>query len=149
MSSEELGRVLENTVLPPFVLVWRDGWVDWLPAYLVAELQGSLGARELCAPASPVTEAGHTRPPPPPLEWYLECLGDDADRRTLLEEEPASRPSLLELDWMDFEVGSKQFSPFEAPTQPFARRSLPAAAFRDADAYLSQFRSSARKSRSG
>lgn len=148
VSERELSSSLADTVLPPFVLVWREGWADWLPAYLVEQFQSALGSHELILPATPDTEGVHTSPPPPPLEWYVECLGEDAGRTTLARE-PDSRPSLLDLDWTEFDAGPQSFSPFEAPTRPIQRRSLPAAAFRDAEAYLSQFSAALRRSRSG
>ena len=146
VNEQDLSTSLADAVLPAFVLLWQKGWVDWLPAYLVAEFKSTLGTEEIASTVSPATEAGHSEPPPPPLEWYVECLGEDAAHVTLARE-PDSRPSLLDLDWSDFEQGSKRFSEFEAPTRPTARPSLPVGAFRDANAYISHIRRAARRSR--
>jgi hypothetical protein len=143
VSEEDLRTSLADAVLPAFVLVWREGWVDWLPAYLVGEFKGVLGTDDI-ASSTPEAEPGHSEPPPPPLEWYIECLGEDAARVTLARE-PNSRPSLLDLDWSEFEDGP--FPESEAPTRPTQRPSLPVGAFRDTDAYISHIRRAARRSR--
>lgn len=146
VSEADLRTSLDDAVLPAFVLIWREGWVEWLPAYLVAEFRSILGTDELASASTPEVEPGHSQPPPPPLEWYVECLGEDAERVTLARE-PQSRPSLLDLDWTEFEHAPKGFGESEAPTRPTQRPSLPVGAFRDADAYITHVRRAARRSR--
>jgi hypothetical protein len=124
----ELRDLLGCFQLPPYVLIWRSEWVDWLPAYLVPEL-ADVAAADLCRPGAPERDPEQTEPPEPPLLWYLECEAGS----TVLS--PASqRTSLLELDW------GEAFSIHECPTVPRAMRVLPPAAFRDLDTYLAHAR---------
>jgi hypothetical protein len=144
VKQRHLYESLEEGVLPPFVLLWRTGFTDWLPAYLVPDFRAALGSDDLVLHSLPEAP-DQTEPPTPPLEWYIECLGEDAGHTTLAQERD-STPSLLDLDWNDFDDENAGFSENEAPTQRRPpMRSLPAAAFPNADAYLSHIRSYARR----
>ncbi len=140
----DLHQILEDGALPPFVLVWRPGYAEWLPAYLVEEFASALGSQEMVLAAPPFAPE-QTTPPAPPLEWYVECLGDTAAERSLIEDRDSMPQSVLNLDWRDF--GESWFPESETPTLRSSRRSLPAAAFPHADAYLSHIQLTARSRR--
>ncbi len=126
----ELARRVSDEQLPPFVLVWRMGFSDWLPAYLVPELADTLGVE---TPELPDEDAAQTEPPAAPLEWYTECLGQSSSKSLArAEKRPAQR--MLNLDWSD------AFGFEESPTTPSKRRLLPVGAFPDIDAYLEHLR---------
>jgi hypothetical protein len=139
LTQETLHGFLAKGTLPPFVLIWRGGWTEWLPAYLIPEFRTALGSEELVIASGLDRDPSRTEPPPPPLEWYIECLGADANVRSL-EQARDSKPSMLDLDWGEFE-SDEQFSEFEAPTRRVQMHSLPAAAFPDAETYISHIRS--------
>lgn len=125
----ELANTILDEALPPYVLVWRSGWLDWLPAYLVPELADVLGVESAGVPTA---EEHVASPPPPPLEWYQECVGPSSGH-TLLKP-PSRRRSPLRLDW------GESFGTCESPTVPGRRLLLPVGAFRDIDAYLDHLR---------
>ncbi|HMR78395.1 MAG TPA: DUF4339 domain-containing protein [Polyangiaceae bacterium] len=126
----ELAQRVSDEQLPPFVLVWRPGFAEWLPAYLVPELAETLGVD---APDAPYEDDTQTQPPPAPVEWYIECLGQSSSK-TLARVQKLPPPRMLHLDWSD------AFAFEESPTLPRKRRLLPVGAFPDIDAYLAHLR---------
>ncbi|MEZ4220434.1 MAG: hypothetical protein R3B13_05840 [Polyangiaceae bacterium] len=126
----ELTHSVHEEQLPPFVLVWRPGWMEWLPAYLVPELADTLGVE---VPHTPDEDDTQREPPSPPLEWYTECLGHGG-LPTLLARSRSVRKRRVNLDWSDV------FTSEESPTEPRKRRLLPVGAFPDIDAYLDHLR---------
>ena len=126
----ELARRVSDEQLPPFVLVWRSGFSDWLPAYLVPELADTLGVE---TSALPDEDSSQTEPPTAPLEWYTECLGQSSSKSLARAQKPPAQ-RMLNLDWSD------AFDFEESPTTPSKRRLLPVGAFPDIDAYLEHLR---------
>jgi hypothetical protein len=115
--------------LPPFVLVWRTGLNEWLPAYLITELATGLGM-EGVEPAE--LHQAFTEPPPAPVEWYVECYGG-----TL----PASLagPSAGMSETRDMNIGAS-FDPHQMKTVLGSEKVLPIGAFRNVDEYLTHLR---------
>ncbi|MEZ4219961.1 MAG: hypothetical protein R3B13_03460 [Polyangiaceae bacterium] len=120
-----LRATLSLAALPPFVLVWRAGFAEWLPAYLVSEF-----AKILNVEAGDIgeTDPDLTEAPPAPVEWYVECFGG------------APPPSLAEPvagmgDTRDMKIGAK-FDPQQMKTVLGRNKPLPIAAFRSVDDYL-------------
>jgi hypothetical protein len=74
---------LSNGSLPPYTLVWRKGWADWLPACQVGELSSALPAGQAEAAVAPTLDATVTEPPAPPLERYKAKLTRDAAAKLL------------------------------------------------------------------
>ncbi len=125
---QALAQAILEESLPPYILVWRRGWLEWLPGYLVPELADILGVESA---GVPTVEQELDTPPPAPLEWYMECLGPSSAKT--LNKFRASR-TMFELDW------SESFASDESPTVPKRSRYLPVGAFRDIDAYLEHLR---------
>ncbi len=127
----DLRADLKAARLPPFVLVWQTGWLEWVPAYLVGELQGVLGL-ELEHVEVPIDSA-QDEPPEAPLEWYVECFDGPPSA-------PFRRPTApglqrgLELDW------SEGFSIHESPTLRTEKLLIPLGAFRRVEDYLEHMR---------
>jgi hypothetical protein len=71
-SEQELVACLTSRALPPYTLVWRSGWSEWLPAMQVAELSRGLPEGSVCAPRSARSTSPGVPPPPPPLASYPE-----------------------------------------------------------------------------
>lgn len=117
--------------LPPFVLVWQSGWLEWIPAYMVGELQSALGL-EMDHFDVPNDDA-QDDPPEVPLEWYVECLGGPPSAPFRRATDPGVRRS-LELDW------SEGFSIHESPTLRAGQIRIPLGAFRDVEEYLAHMR---------
>lgn len=70
VSDWDLVEALASGALPPYTLVWRRGWGEWLPACRVAELRAAIGPEHGEEPIEPLLEPELRRPPEPPLEWY-------------------------------------------------------------------------------
>ncbi len=112
---ERLRAEIKNFRLPPFVLVWHTGWSDWLPAYLVETIYDD---PDLERSEANLLDGGGVDPPPPPVEWYTECLGKPPKWSLLTRERRENEPS-LELDW------NETFSVHERPTARDRRRRCP------------------------
>ncbi|HVW30742.1 MAG TPA: GYF domain-containing protein [Polyangiaceae bacterium] len=67
---EELAQALSRGRLPPYTLVWRSGWLEWLPAANVPDLSAAIGVRRAAAPILARTDPGALAPPTPPLAHY-------------------------------------------------------------------------------
>ena len=120
---------LSLSALPPFVLVWRTGLSEWLPAYLVADLAKVLGVD----PVDPAElDASLTEPPAAPVEWYLECYGGTP---------PASlaEPSAGMSATRNMNIGN-HFDPQQMKTVMGSNKPLPIGAFRSVDDYLAHIR---------
>lgn len=65
----ELTSSLSTGSLPPYTLVWRRGWGEWLPACQVAELAAAVPSGETETPVEPV-RGELDEPPPPPVDKY-------------------------------------------------------------------------------
>lgn len=70
-STEQLLGWLARGELPPYTLVWKPGWGEWLPAMQVAELAAAFpsvtpGSRRVARAAWELSDA----PPPVPVEHY-------------------------------------------------------------------------------
>jgi hypothetical protein len=132
-SAAELCDVLAEGRLPPFVLVWQPGFMEWMPAYLLEELQPALGMEPGTVGHVEIHESA-SEPPEPPVEWYMECLGSPPSRSLLMAPPSTKRGRTLELDW------SEGFNVHESPTLRGPQRVLPFAAFRQVDDYLAHIR---------
>jgi uncharacterized protein DUF4339 len=69
-SEQELVTCLSSRALPPYTLVWRSGWGEWLPAMQVAELARGVLESSNCAPRTARATAPGVPPPPPPIDTY-------------------------------------------------------------------------------
>lgn len=72
-SEEELVRQLATGRVPPFALVWREGWGEWLPAMHVAELAVAFPSVTALHTAHPSSVPGNVAPgtvPPVPVSEY-------------------------------------------------------------------------------
>jgi hypothetical protein len=129
-SSETILRAsLSLSALPPFVLVWHTGLAEWLPAYLISELAKGLGM-EGVEPGE--LDPTLTKPPPAPIEWYLECY-DGKPPATL------AGPSGGLSDTRDMHIGAS-FDPHQMQTVLGSKKALPIGAFRSVDEYLAHLR---------
>ena len=133
ISVPELAGVLAEGRLPPFILVWTAGYAEWMPAYLVEELQPALGMEPGTVGHVAVDETA-TQPPEAPIEWYVECLGAPPSKTFDQPVPSTKRRQTLELDW------SEGFNVHELPTMRGGQRVLPFAAFRQVDDYLAHIR---------
>src|SRR5688572_32300893 len=70
-TGDDLERLLRASALPEYVLVWRMGWAEWLPAMQVAELREALGPRAQ-DPREPKTDPAYWTAPDPPIARYAE-----------------------------------------------------------------------------
>jgi hypothetical protein len=66
----ELADALSVGALPPFVLVWRTGWLEWLAAENSPELAYALGMDRSGPPSFQRPNPDQSAPPAPPLERY-------------------------------------------------------------------------------
>lgn len=66
----ELWDALRAGSLPPYVLVWRPGFREWLHAQSVAELADALGVDRAAPPSVVFPDPNANEPPAPPLERY-------------------------------------------------------------------------------
>jgi hypothetical protein len=88
---DELSEALAGGSLPPYVLVWRTGWPEWLPAANVPELSFAIGVDNSGPPSLVRTNPALTAPPAPPFARYS-ALGPNPPK-TLYEARPDSWPS--------------------------------------------------------
>lgn len=70
VSEQELIAELSSETLPSVTLVWRKGWLEWLPAMQVAELSWALPPGRADNPVTPKERQTAEQPPPPPLYRY-------------------------------------------------------------------------------
>lgn len=70
VTEQELIAELSSETLPAVTLVWRKGWLEWLPAMQVAELAWALPAGRGDNPVTPKERSTAEQPPPPPLYRY-------------------------------------------------------------------------------
>lgn len=119
---------LSLSALPPFVLVWHTGLVEWLPAYLISELATGLGMEGV---EPPELDPALTKPPPAPIEWYVECYGGTP--------QPLAGPSAGLSETRDMNIGSS-FDPHQMKTMLGSKKALPIGAFRSVDEYLAHLR---------
>jgi len=61
---------LSSEELPNYTLVWRKGWLEWLPAMQVEELAWALPPGKADEPVKARTKEGAAVPPAPPLYRY-------------------------------------------------------------------------------
>jgi hypothetical protein len=66
----ELIAELSSESLPNYTLVWRRGWVEWLPAMQVQELSWALPPGKSDEHVTPREHTGAGSPPAPPLYRY-------------------------------------------------------------------------------
>lgn len=71
-SEHELVMCLSSRALPPYTLVWRSGWSEWLPAMQVAELARGLPPGTPFVPREARPTSPGAPPPPPPIARYPE-----------------------------------------------------------------------------
>lgn len=69
-SQWDLVASLASGALPPYTLVWRAGWVTWLPACQVLELHPAVGPDHAEQPVDPGLDPSAVSPPRPPVELY-------------------------------------------------------------------------------
>lgn len=67
-TEQELVRQLASGQVPPFALVWREGWGEWLPAMQVAELSAAFPRVAELRTARPSSVPGSI--PPVPVSEY-------------------------------------------------------------------------------
>jgi hypothetical protein len=70
VAEEELIAELSSESLPNFTLVWRKGWLEWLPAMQIEELSWALPPGKSDEPVTPREQLGANSPPAPPLYRY-------------------------------------------------------------------------------
>ncbi|HEX3594729.1 MAG TPA: hypothetical protein VHU80_06495, partial [Polyangiaceae bacterium] len=70
VSEHELIAELSSEALPPYTLVWKKRWLEWLPAMQVAELGWALPPGKAERAVKARESAGAAQPPPPPLYLY-------------------------------------------------------------------------------
>lgn len=89
-SLAELRDHLTRAELPPFVLLWRPGWPDWIPAKYVPEVASALG--EHADPQVPgALDVTLTEPPKPSLKDYV-AAGQPLSKRFIERPAPAKAP---------------------------------------------------------
>ncbi len=70
VTEQELIAELSSESLPNYTLVWKKGWLEWLPAMQVAELLWALPPGKVDVPVKPREKEGALSPPAPPLYRY-------------------------------------------------------------------------------
>lgn len=70
VAEQELIAELSSESLPNYTLVWKKGWLEWLPAMQVAELAWALPSGKADDPAKPRERPDAATPPAPPLYRY-------------------------------------------------------------------------------
>jgi hypothetical protein len=89
----ELWDALSKGSLPPYVLVWRPGFREWLHAQNVAELADALGVDRAAPPSVVFPDPNATSPPAPPLGRYKNVVPPGTD--TLLRSiAPSAAPAV-------------------------------------------------------
>lgn len=120
-STEQLLGWLARGELPPYTLVWKPGWGEWLPAMQVAELAAAFpsvtpGSRRVAQAAWDSSES----PPPVPVEHYprLRLLARDVVGHSTLPPftsasqgiatAPAERRALRDPDYVQKDLVTSQ-----------------------------------------
>jgi hypothetical protein len=70
VTEQELIAELSAEGLPPYTLVWKEHWLEWLPAMRVAELAWALPPGKAERAMKPRESATAVQPPSPPLYLY-------------------------------------------------------------------------------
>jgi hypothetical protein len=70
VAEQELIAELSSESLPNYTLVWKKGWLEWLPAMQVAELAWALPPGKADDVVKPREKAEAASPPAPPLYRY-------------------------------------------------------------------------------
>lgn len=70
VAEQELIAELSSESLPNYTLVWKKGWLEWLPAMQVAELAWALPSGKADDPVKPRERQEAQVPPAPPLYRY-------------------------------------------------------------------------------
>jgi hypothetical protein len=70
VAEQELIAELSSESLPNYTLVWKKGWLEWLPAMQVAELAWALPSGKADDPVKPRERQEAMVPPAPPLYRY-------------------------------------------------------------------------------
>jgi hypothetical protein len=126
---------LSLSALPPFVLVWHTGLGEWLPAYLMNDFAKALGVE---AVEKGELDPSLTEPPPPPVEWYVECYGGAPPAS--LAETSAGMSATHNMNT------GQHFDPQQMKTVLGTNKPLPIGAFRNVDDYLGHIRKLRNKS---
>lgn len=79
----ELISSLSTGTLPPYTLVWRETWKEWLPACQVAELANVLPRDQVEKAVTPTIDKSMREPPPPPTDKYQTFKAREAASRLL------------------------------------------------------------------
>jgi len=90
VTEQDLIAALSSETLPNFVLVWKHGWLEWLPAMQVSELSWALPPGKADEPAKPREKDSALAPPPPPLYRYPVIKRRAANLRS--DRPPGARP---------------------------------------------------------
>ena len=70
VTEQELIAELSSESLANYTLVWKKGWLEWLPAMQVSELLWALPPGKTDTPVKPREKSTATAPPAPPLYRY-------------------------------------------------------------------------------
>jgi hypothetical protein len=70
VTEQELIAELSSESLPNYTLVWRKGWLEWLPAMQISELSWALPAGKSDEAVRPREQGAAAQPPAPPLYRY-------------------------------------------------------------------------------
>lgn len=96
VAEQELIAELSSESLPNYTLVWKKGWLEWLPAMQVAELAWALPSGKADDPVKPRERQEAMVPPAPPLYRYpvlkRRAANLRSDRPAPLRVRPVSPP---------------------------------------------------------
>src|SRR5689334_16941924 len=92
VAEQELIAELSSESLPNYTLVWRKGWLEWLPAMQASELAWALPPGKADEAVKPREKDTAAQPPAPPLYRYPVLKRRAANLRTE-KPPPAPRPS--------------------------------------------------------
>lgn len=70
VTEQQLIAELSSETLPSYTLVWRKGWLEWLPAMQIEELSWALPPGRADGAVKPRERGSAGQPPPPPLYRY-------------------------------------------------------------------------------
>jgi hypothetical protein len=119
VTEQDLIAALSSETLPNFVLVWKHGWLEWLPAMQVSELSWALPPGKSDEPAKPREKDSALAPPPPPLYRYPVIKRRAANLRS--DRPPGARPEPRppRPPVKKAEITLPGPGPFDPPTLPF------------------------------
>jgi hypothetical protein len=96
VAEQELIAELSAESLPNYTLVWKKGWLEWLPAMQVAELAWALPSGKADDPVKPRERQEALVPPAPPLYRYpvlkRRAANLRSDRPAPMRVRPAAAP---------------------------------------------------------